>query len=336
MRVSVRMKRVPSPDLPECVHVACESVDPLGEALHSLRMSGTFYARSELTAPWGIDLPPMPGCLMFHVVTSGECWVECAEGGRRKLCEGEFALIPHGRGHTLKSGPEADAIDLFDLPRELISPRYEVIEFGGGGRETRLICGAVQVNDPAALGLIEVLPEMIVTRTDTPGNDWLIGMIRLMLAEAREMRPGGDTVITRVSDILVVQAIRHWLEHDPLAKTGWLGALRDPQIGKAIALVHRRPTHPWDVRSLAEAVGMSRSGFAARFNEIVGEPPMRYVRQWRFRFAASWLRDGDLPLAEMAEQLGYRSEAAFNRAFKTFTGKTPGAVRREARQRSAA
>jgi AraC-like DNA-binding protein len=313
------------------IEAAWESVDPLGEALHSLRMSGTFYARSELTAPWGMDLPAMPGCLMFHVVTAGECWVDSIEGGRQRLRNGDFALIPHGRGHSLKSSPKADAVDLFDLPRELISPRYELITYGGGGRETRLICGAVQVNDPAASGLIEALPEMIVMRTDTPENDWLVGMIRLMMAEAREMRPGGDTVITRVSDILVVQAIRHWLEHDPLAKVGWLGALRDTQIGKAIALIHRHPTRPWDVRELAETVGMSRSAFAARFTELVGETPMRYVRQWRFRVATNWLRDSDLPISEMAEQLGYQSEAAFNRAFKSFTGKTPGAVRREAR-----
>lgn len=317
---------------PQSIEAAWESVDPLGEALHSLRMSGTFYARSELTSPWGMELPAMPGCLMFHVVTEGKCWVESVEGGRRQLSTGDFALIPHGRGHLLKSSPKATAQNIFDLPREMISPRYELIKFGGSGKATRLICGAVCVEDPAASGLIEALPEMIVMRTDTPENDWLVGMIRLMMAEAREMRPGGDTVITRVSDILVVQAIRHWLEHDPLAKTGWLGALRDSQIGKAIALIHRHPTRAWGVRGLAENVGMSRSAFAARFTELVGETPMRYVRQWRFRVAMNWLRESDLPLAEMAEQLGYQSEAAFNRAFKGFTGKTPGALRREARR----
>ncbi|MGI9241055.1 MAG: AraC family transcriptional regulator [Verrucomicrobiales bacterium] len=317
---------------PQSIKTAWESVDPLGEALHSLRMSGTFYARSELTAPWGMDLPAMPGCLMFHVVTAGECWLESTQGGRKRLREGDFALIPHGRGHLLKSSPKASTQPLFELPREMISPRYELIKFGGDGRETRLICGAVNVADPAASGLIEALPELIVMRTDAPENSWLVGMIRLMMAEARQMRPGGDTIITRVSDILVVQAIRHWLENDQLAKTGWLGALRDAQIGKAIALIHRHPTRSWNVRELAEQVGMSRSAFAARFTELVGETPMRYVRQWRFRVAMNWLRDRDLPLAEMAEQLGYQSEAAFNRAFKSFTGKTPGAIRREARR----
>ncbi len=313
---------------------AWQSVDPLGEALHSLRMSGTFYCRSELSTPWGVDLPAMAGCLMFHVVTDGECWVESPEIGRRKLKAGDFALIPHGRGHHLKSGPESEVVDLFDLPREPVSPRYELMSFGGGGRECRLICGAVCVEEASALGLIEALPEMILMRTDTPENEWLVGMIRLMMAEAREMRAGGDTVITRVSDILVVQAIRHWLEHDPVARTGWLGALRDRRIGRAIALMHRHPTRSWSVLELAESVGLSRSAFAARFMELVGESPMRYLRHWRFRVATTWLRETDQPLAEIAERLDYQSEAAFNRAFKTFTGTTPGKVRREARQRA--
>ena len=314
----------------ESIENAWTSVDPLGEALHSLRMSGTFYGRSELSAPWGMDLPAMPGCLMFHVVTEGECWIESPEIGRQKLKSGDFALIPHGRGHHLKSGPKAAVVGLFDLPREKISPRYESMKFGGGGRECRLICGAVSIGEPAALGLIEALPEMILMRTDTPENEWLVGLIRLMIVEAREMRAGGDTVITRVSDILVVQAIRHWLKHDPVTRTGWLGALRDQRIGKAIALIHRHPTRGWSVRELAERVGLSRSAFASRFMALVGQSPMRYLRQWRFRVAVNWLRETDMPIAEIADKLDYQSEAAFNRAFKSFTGKTPGKVRRQA------
>jgi AraC-like DNA-binding protein len=318
-----------------CIADIWDPVDPLGEALHSLRMSGTFYARSELSAPWGMDLPAMSGSLMFHVVTEGQCCIESPEIGRSTLTTGDFALIPHGRGHHLKSSQGAAVTDLFDLPRQIISPRYEIIKFGGGGRECRLICGAVSVDDPAASGLVEALPEIIIMRNDNPDNEWLLGLIRLMIGEARKMSPGGDTVITRISDILVVQAIRHWLEHDPLARTGWLGALRDAQIGKAIALIHRHPTHPWSVAELAGNIGVSRSSFAARFLELVGETPMRYVRQWRFRVATNWLSDTDLPLAEIAHKLDYQSEAAFCRAFKSFTGQTPGKLRRTARENEA-
>jgi AraC-like DNA-binding protein len=278
----------------------------------------------------------MPECLMFHVVTSGGCWVEFEDGEKCYLGCGDFALIPHGRGHVLKSEPEAKTINIFDLPRELISPRYELLNHGGGGTETHVICGAVRVEDPAAQRVINMLPEIIVTQANTPENEWLLGTIRIMMTEAQAMRPGGDTVITRVSDILVVQAIRSWLDNDPLAKTGWLGALQDGQIGQAIALIHRYPTHPWSVETIAERIGMSRSAFAARFMTLVGEPPMHYVRQWRFNVAISWLKESDLPIAEIADQLGYQSEAAFSRAFKKFVGQTPGSLRRTANKVSAA
>ncbi|MGE9270233.1 MAG: cupin domain-containing protein [Verrucomicrobiales bacterium] len=308
---------------------AWEWSDPLGEALHSLRMSGTFYASSELSSPWAMALPAMTNCLMFHVVTEGVCRIESEEIGVRKLSAGDFALIPHGRGHQLKSRSQVPVVDLFDLPRERMSPRYERIKFGGGGAACRLICGAVSMDDPIAQCLIEGLPEVLVMRADTPANEWLMGMVRLMMVEAREMRAGGDTIITRVSDILVVQAIRHWLENDPLAHAGWLGALRDRRIGRAVALIHRHPSRSWSVQELAENVGLSRSAFSSRFTSLVGETPMRYLRQWRFRVATNWLRESDRPLAEIAAQLDYQSEAAFNRAFKAFTGQTPGKVRRE-------
>lgn len=315
-------------DTPEA---AFRSVDPLGQALHSLHMSGTFYSRAELSAPWGIDLPAMPDCLMFHIVTKGSCWIEFPNGEQRQLVSGDFALIPHGQGHTIADDPGTEAIHIFDLERELISPRYELFSHGGGGSLAHLICGAVSVKDPAAQRVVSLLPKIIVMQTTTPENKWLIETIHMMIGEAESLKPGGDTIITRVSDIFVVQAIRHWLENDPLAKTGWLGALRDEQIGKAIALVHRSPTHPWSVESLANAVGISRSGFAKRFTDLVGEPPMHYVRKWRFQVAEGWLRDTDMPLAEIAEKLDYESEASFNRAFKKFTGSTPGLTRRSAK-----
>lgn len=305
--------------------------DPLGEALHSVRMTGTFYCRSELTAPWGIDMPPMENCLMFHVVTSGGCWVEVEKGKKRYLSAGDFILVPHGKGHVLKSDDETVVKNIFDIHRELVSPRYELLHYGGGGEETHLICGAVCMEDETARRVVKMLPETIVVQATAPENEWMLGTIRMMAAEARAMRPGGDTIITRVSDILVVQAIRHWIENDPSAKTGWLGALQDEQVGKAIAYVHRYPTHPWTVQNLAETVGISRSAFAAKFMDLVGEPPMQYVRHWRFQVASTWLRETNLSIGEMAEKLNYQSEAAFNRAFKAFVGKTPGAVRREGR-----
>ena len=307
---------------------AFRSVDPLGEALHALRLSGTFFCRSELSAPWGIAVPAMSDSLMFHIVTEGSAWINFANGERLRLEVNDFVVLPQGLGHAVVDAPETPAINLYDYERPLLSPRYEVLKVNGGGARAGLICGVVSVKDPAALRMVSLLPTKILMQAATPGNEWLRGSIQLMMQEALSLGPGGDAVITRVSDILVVQAIRHWLRTDPKAQTGWLGALQDPQIGRALTLIHREPMRPWTVETLAAAVGVSRSGFAARFAELAGQTPMNYLRQWRFEVARNLLRDTGQTQVEIAEQLGYESEASFARAFKKATGQTPGSVRR--------
>lgn len=306
-----------------------QPIDPLGEALHFLRLERIFYSRSELSAPWAIALPTIPDSLMFHVVTAGRCWLEVAGAAPLSLGSGDLALVPHGGGHRLASAPGLIGSDLFALPREYEGERYEIIRFGGGGAPTTLICGAIRFGGAAARQLIGTLPPILgIAAGEAPGGAWLDGTLRLMATEARELRPGGEAVITRLADIVVIQAIRAWLEGDPAARTGWLGALRDPQIGRALALIGRDAARPWTVATLADAVAMSRSAFAARFTALVGEPPMAYVARWRMQTALGWLREGDATLAELAERLGYGSEAAFSRAFKRFNGISPGAARR--------
>ena len=303
-------------------------IDPLGEALHSLRMSGIFYSRSEFTAPWALALPAMKDSLMFHVVTSGRCWLE-VEGAEPCLLQpGDLALVPHGEGHRLASESGIPAAKLFDLPREFLGERYEIIRrHGGGGPATSLVCGAVRFDHPAAHQLVNLLPRIIsVEASRSPEMDWIQSTLRFMATEARELRPGGETVITRLADILVIQAIRSWIEQDPDAQTGWLGALRDKQVGRAITLIHRDQARDWTVASLATEVAMSRSAFAARFTELVGEPAMHYVTRWRMNVALTWLKEDRVTLAELASRLGYQSEAAFSRAFKRFIGISPGAV----------
>lgn len=306
-------------------------VDPLGEALHFLRMSGTFYCRSELTAPWGLALPPRSGCLSFHVVLAGGCWLAVDGGDPEALQPGELALVPHGRGHRLTSEPGGAALPIGQMRHEYLSDRYGVLREGGGGAPTTLVCGAVRFDHPAAHHLVSLLPRLIRVRASGAGPlDWLDGTLRLMADEARELRPGGETVITRLADILVIQAIRSWIAEDPAAQSGWLGALQDAQIGRAIALIHRDPARGWTVSSLAGEVAMSRSAFAARFTQLVGEPAMHYLARWRMHVALTWLSEEGLGLGEMASRLGYRSEAAFSRAFKRFIGVSPGAARRGA------
>jgi AraC-like DNA-binding protein len=305
-------------------------MDPLGEALHFLRMSGTSYCTSELTAPWGLQLPRVKGGLTFHVLASGACWLEVPGTQRLRLAQGDLALVPHGEGHRLASGPGAATRPIDDLPHDRVSARYKILRHGGGGAATHLVCGAVRFDHPAAHRLMAELPRIIhVPASSSRSTEWLEGTLRFMAAEAREPRPGGETVITRLADILVIQAIRSWMETDPAAQTGWLGALRDPQIGRAIALVHREPGRDWALGSLAREVGMSRSAFAARFAELVGEPAMHYVARWRMHVAVGWLKEDHAAVGELAGRLGYRSEAAFSRAFKRFIGAPPGAVRRD-------
>ncbi len=306
------------------------SVDPLGEALHYLRMSGVFYTRSEFTESWALALPAMPDCSMFHVVTSGRCWLEDAEAEPQLLEPGVFVLVPHGEGHRLSSAPGVAAADLFDLPREQISDRYEILRHGNGGATTHMICGAVRFDHPAAKHLAGLLPRRIVIESwNSPQMNWIQSTLRLMADETAKLQPGGEAVVTRLADILVIQAIRSWIANDPAAQTGWLGALQDPQIGRALLSIHRDPARVWTVATLASEVAMSRSAFAARFAALVGETPLRYIAQWRMRMAQAWIQEENTPLADLAERLGYQSEAAFNRAFKRIMGISPGAIRRK-------
>jgi len=301
-----------------------DPIDPLGEALHFLRMSGIFYSRCEFTAPWGLTLPPFEACMMFHVVTAGQVWIE-ADGAEPCLVRGgDLALVPHGEGHVLRSERGAPAPRLFDLAREQVSEKYEIIRHGGGGSATTLICGVVRFDHPAARHLVSLLPRVI--RVDTwssPEMEWVQSTVRFIADEAGALRAGGETVITRLADILVIQAIRAWIVRDPAAQAGWLGALRDKQIGCAIALIYRDPVRDWTVASLAGAVGMSRSTFAARFTRLVGEPAMRHVARLKMQTALLWLKEEDVPLGELAARLGYDSEAAFSRAFKRYVGFPP-------------
>jgi AraC-like DNA-binding protein len=312
------------------------SVDPLGEALHVLRMSSIFYSCCHFTAPWALELPAFPNTLMFHVVTSGRCWLEVEGTEPRLLQSGDLGLVPHGEGHRLASEPGVPGPNLWDVWRQQLSDRYEIIRHGGGGAASDLICGTVRFDHPAALHLVGVLPRVIgVEASDSTQADWMQSTLRFMAAETRELRPGGETVVTRLADVLVIQAIRAWIERDPEAQRGWLGALRDRQVGRAIALIHRDPAQPWTVGGLAGEVAMSRSAFAARFAELVGEPPMRYVARWRMHAALTWLQEDKATLGELAWRLGYRSEAAFARAFKRLMGVAPGAIRRSQADRVA-
>ncbi len=309
--------------------------DPLGETLHLLRLTGTLYCRAELTAPWAIDMPPLEGCMMFHIITAGHGWLQIGDAQPLRLQAGSLTLIPHGAGHCIRSDSDAIAEDLFNIPVDQVSDRYEVMQYGqlggagqGGGEFTHGMCGVVRFDHVAARRLIERLPPVL--QIDSWSEDdasWLQSTLRFIAKEAAALRPGGETVITRLADILVIQALRVWLDTAPEANVGWLAALRDPQIGKALALMHRSPEHPWSVEALASAVAMSRSAFSARFTALVGESAMQYLTQWRMQLARTHLQDSPESLSQVAGRFGYQSEAAFCRAFKRAFGISPGGAR---------
>ncbi|MEV1294176.1 AraC family transcriptional regulator [Pseudonocardia sp. NPDC049635] len=309
--------------------------DPVGEALHALRMDGVFYGRSELGAPWGITLPATPGCLWFHVVTSGGCRLAVDGQDEIVLRPGELALVPHGTGHALRSAPGAFAPDIRAIPHPMLDDRYALLRHGGDGPLTRMVCGAVRFGHPAAGELVDRLPALLRFEP-SPAGDRLQDTFRLMAAEVEDGRPGSEAVITRLADVLVIQAVRGWLERDEGARTGWLGALADDRIGRALAAVHREPHRAWTVVALAETAAMSRSAFSARFTELVGEPVMAYVTRWRMHAAVDVLSGGDVTVAEVARRFGYRSQAAFARAFLRVVGEPAGQVRRRAAGRGPA
>lgn len=310
--------------------------DPLGASLHLFRMSGLFYSPTSLRGPWGLSLPPMAECLWFHVVTAGAGWIEVTTANDQTLPpfavrEGDLVVVPHGLGHTMYSEEGVATPSVLDMPQHHVTDQYALLSVEGDGPLTTAICGGVRFEHPAARHLVDALPPVIHIRSaDGQHSEWLGSTLRLMAIEASELRPGGEAVITRLSDILVIHAIRAWIESEAETAGGWLGALADPQVGQAISAVHAEPERPWTVALLASEVGMSRSAFAARFTELVGETAMAYVARWRMHVATDRLREGSVSVAVIARDLGYESEASFSRAFKRVVGTTPGRVRRGA------
>ncbi len=305
-----------------------DSGDRLGAALHTLRMTGIFYCRSELTAPWGLGMPGFAHCMWFHAVTAGACTIAGDGLPPLALAAGDLALVPHGRGHRVYGDPCAETPDVRDLPQEMLTPCYSQLRHGGGGAATTLVCGVVRLDHPTAADLVAQLPPVVRVRgEDAPHRAWMDDTLRFMAAEARTLRPGGDTILTRLADILVIQALRTWIETDPTARTGALGALADERLGAAMSAVLAQPGADWDVDGLARRAGMSRSAYAARFSAVVGEGPMEWVTRVRMQVALAALREGASHVGELAGRLGYRSEAAFSRAFKRVHGFPPGATR---------
>ena len=304
-----------------------QSSDVLADVLDTMRLSTVIYGRFELCAPWGIQFCSRPGA---HIVLlargSARLEVEGVEGAV-SLSAGDLALLPHGGGHTLRDA-EGSPLHLLGQGECKRAQGVGPIRLGGNGARTTLVVGSFRLGAAPRTLLFERLPRLIHIAADDPAMaSSLASTAQLLITESASSSPGASVVMSRLADILLVQALRTHIAGSQ-HPVGGLRALADPQIGKALSLIHERPAEPWTVEGLATAVALSRSGFAARFSALVGEPPLEYLARWRMTKAAQFLRESELPLSEVAAAIGYQSEASFNRAFKRWGGSTPGAYRR--------
>ena len=306
-----------------------QSADPLADPLRLLKLTGVLHCRAEFTAPWGLDLPRIPNCMAIHIVNSGRMHLDIAGQPTRAVEAGSLVMIPHGTAHQLRSEPGTPVTLLTEIPVQLVTDRYERMNFGGGGAPTSVSYCGVRFDPLGARRLMQVLPLVIHVDTLTQDEEWLRDAARFIAREADAARPGSEAIITRLADIVVVQAIRAWLASAD-GQHGWLAALHDRQIGRALSAIHRDPAHGWTVALLASEIGMSRSALAARFTELVGESLKQYITEWRMQLARDELQTTAQALDLIAEKYGYQSGASFSRAFKRVFGMSPGSARREA------
>jgi AraC-like DNA-binding protein len=300
--------------------------DVMSEILRDLRLAHAAYGRSEFTAPWGLELPFEEG-VRFHFMVEGECWLHAGDRPPLRLMQGDIVLLPHGTGHVIADRLGAPPQQLREIDRALVGNNIYRLRAGGDGPRALIICCTIGFDGPTAHPLLQMLPELLhISATEHPDRN-LADLLRIMAEEVGDQRIGSATIMARLADVVVTRLIRTWIETRPAEMGGWLAAVRDAHIGRAIAAIHRRPGARWTVDALAAEARLSRSTFADRFTALLGVSPARYLLQWRMRLAAAWLRGDVMSIAEAAEQLGYASEPAFSRAFKRFFGATPGAVR---------
>ena len=306
------------------MHTDAVTVPAVADALRHITISGVFYCPSYLREPWGGTVPPIPGCVWFHAVTSGRCELLVGED-RRQLQSGDLALVPHGTGHRIQAGDPTEYPLIPELPHEEQSDNYAVLRYGADGPLTELVCGGLRLEHPSARRLLDGLPPVVHVRTI---RRTVLGATLDLLAEEIAARGvGSEAVISRLCDILVIQAIRHWMSGSQAAGTPWLRAMGDPQIGPALAALHAAPAMPWTVEALASRAAMSRSAFAARFRELLRQPVMSYLTEVRMQLAVDLLHRSERTVAEVATAVGYESDASFSRVFKRHLGTTPRQVR---------
>lgn len=301
-------------------------MDALTVALNELRMHSALFCRAELSAPWGFSSRYEKGA-SFYVILEGRCWLEVDGAESRWLSRGDFIVLPHSHPHTLRDVPGTPTRDLQTLMDRASPGLNTVVRLGSGTVTTQILGGCFWFEEAKQSPLLRALPPLLyVVSEQGQSPDWLQTTIGLVSQEASAEQLGAHSVINYLASVLFIQAVRVYLTQ--LSAPGnWLGALVDPQIGEALALIHQQTERPWTVETLAARVAMSRSAFAARFAMYVGEPPLRYLTRRRMHQAGRLLKTSTMTLAQIAERVGYHSEVAFSRAFKQWMAIAPGQYR---------
>jgi AraC-like DNA-binding protein len=328
-------------------------VDALSEVLGTIRLTGAVFLDMELRAQWSYLTAPartiadalMPDAdhvIPYHLVTQGTCYARLLDGGPVELHAGDLILFPAGDRHVLATASEAalrlepTEITGESLDQFLKRGQIAALRTGSSGETTRIVCGFLACDRRLAEPILLSLPRMLrVGMRDGGTAAWVQSSIRYSVAESAASRPGSAIVLARLSEVLFAEAIRHYMDELPPGTSGWLAGLRDRYVGRALSLLHEQPAHPWTVDELAGKVGLSRSALSQRFGALVGAPPMQYLARWRTSLAATQLRDSDSAIIRVATEVGYESEAAFNRAFKREFGLPPAAWRKRAARNGA-
>ncbi|OLC08258.1 MAG: hypothetical protein AUJ01_09720 [Acidobacteria bacterium 13_1_40CM_3_65_5] len=308
--------------------VSDAAVDVIGQVLEAVHLRTAIFGKVDLAVPWRLQIPARE-YLSFYVVASGSAWLELPDERPRLLSPGDAVILPLGSAHELRDIQRSDGPTLnFDFdacPRE-----PHVARAGGKGPATSIVIGHFALGPAPRNALLASLPPVIQVAAGAATGPQLAGIVPLILSESASPGAGSAIVLARLADLLFVHALRLWAGAAGESARG-LRAVADPAIGAALRLMHARPAEAWTVARLGSAVAMSRSAFAARFTDLVGEPPLQYLASWRMTIAAQRLREDGAVIGDVAQAVGYANPVAFSKAFARTQGVGPGTFRRQER-----
>ena len=317
-----------------------ERMDAFSEILSGVKLSGAVFFSAEFSAPWGFTVPPTkvmapelaPGAehlVLYHFLIHGEAFVRVGKEDSIELKAGDVVIFPHGDMHDMTSGKGAKApFPSYGIGSKVKARDLTPLQAGGGGEVARFVCGYMTCDRYLSRPILSGLPAVfkVNIRTDRSGQ-WLENSILHLVEEAASGSVGSEAMLAKLSEALFVDTLRRYVAGLPEKQMGWLTGSRDPIVGKSLGLMHSRVAHPWTIADLADEVGISRSALVERFTRYISEPPMTYLTRWRLQLAARTLERTSRGVAEIAADVGYESEAAFNRAFKREFGQPPGRYR---------